>query len=138
MVTPVRWKVRNAKLSKLAFVLLAAFPATLLVGFTAMYFEPPRFETRLFLSLDHPEREGQIIDSGISTLDTVVAVAVVWLPLVSSSALFCCSFRSTNVVRMPRRPSNQSLQPTAGRAGASPNFMKTLPFHSTLAPASGR
>jgi hypothetical protein len=77
MVTPVRWKVRNAKLSKLAFVLLAAFPATLLVGFTAMYFEPPRFETRLFLSLDHPEREGQIIDSGISTLDTVVAVAVV-------------------------------------------------------------
>ena len=77
MVNPSRWKTRDARLSKLAFVLLALFPATLLVGFAAMHFEPPRFETRIFLSLDHPETEGQLINSGVSTLDMIVAVAVV-------------------------------------------------------------
>jgi hypothetical protein len=76
MVKPSRWKTRDARLSKLAFVLLAVFPTTLLVGFTAMHFEPPRFETRVFVSLDPSQRPGQLIDSGISSLDTVVAVAV--------------------------------------------------------------
>ena len=81
MVKPLRWKERNSRLSKFAFVLLAALPITLLVAFTVMYFELPRFETRVFLSLDHPETEGQLIDSGVSALDTVVAVAVVMTAL---------------------------------------------------------
>jgi hypothetical protein len=76
MVMPLRWKERNTRLTKLAFVLLVAFPTTLLVGFTAMYFEPPRVETRVFLSLDPSQRPGDLIDSGISTLDTVIAMAV--------------------------------------------------------------
>ena len=35
------------------------------------------------------------------------------------------------------KPSNQSLQLTAGRSDASHQFMKTPPFQSALAPASG-
>ena len=34
--------------------------------------------------------------------------------------------------------SNPSLQRTAGRSDASPDIIKTLPFRSTLVPASGR
>jgi hypothetical protein len=37
----------------------------------------------------------------------------------------------------PRPPSNLSLQPTAGRSGVSLTSVKTRPFQSTLAPASG-
>ncbi len=39
---------------------------------------------------------------------------------------------------MHTKPSNLSLQRTAGRVAASHEIMKTLPFQSTLAPASGR
>ncbi len=77
MVMRLRWKKRNARLSKLAFILLAAFPVALLSAFTAMYFEPPRVETRVFVSLDPAEPPGTLVDSGISTLDSVLALAVV-------------------------------------------------------------
>jgi hypothetical protein len=38
---------------------------------------------------------------------------------------------------IPRPPSNQSLQLTAGRTDASSYIMKAFPFQSTLGPASG-
>ena len=72
-----RWSEHGRRLRRVSFVLMGAFLAAFLLQVAVIYFGPPQYETRVLFDLEHPERNGDLIRSGISTFDTILAVAVV-------------------------------------------------------------
>ena len=72
-----RWSERGRKLRRVSFGLMGAFLATFLLQVSVIYFGPPQYETRVLFDLKHPEHNGDLISSGVSTFDEILAVAVV-------------------------------------------------------------
>ena len=42
-----------------------------------MCFEPPKLVTQVFVSSDPSQRVGQLLDSGFSTLDIIIATSII-------------------------------------------------------------